>query len=348
MKFSGTVGDGWDYVLVLATDNSDGNVFAEDVIISHDLGDGWNMHAGVFKLPFARQELISSSRQVAVDRGLTTEFFTLNRAEQVQFTYDDDQMKFRIALSDGGNSGFTTLPGGASNDFALTVRGDVRLDGEWADAKDEFGSDDNALFVGGAVHYEKFEGNAAVDDNLVWTIDALWKSGGFGVTAALFGSSVSNNTPTSDLDQFGAYAQVSYIVDEKWDVFARWDYIDDDGAGGDSDDTINAITVGLNHHFNANVKFTTDIVYVFGDDPESNPSGDAINGSALARPRPAVRRHRRRRPDRLACSAPAPVLRQKPADTASKCESARRGANAPRLVFYEPPHPPQTHTSQTV
>lgn len=274
VAFSGTVGDGWNYLIRLATDHNSSarDIVAEDIVIGHDLGDGWKMRVGQFKLPFARQELISSSRQVAVDRGLATEFFTLNRAEQVQFSYADDQWHFHIALSDGGNSGFTTLPGGPSNDFAITVRADVRLDGEWADAKDEFGSDNNALFVGGAVHYEVFEGGGAVNDNFVWTVDALWKTGGFGITAAIFGSHVSSDTAAPDIDQYGFYAQVDYVLDEKWDVFARYDYIDDDIAS----DELHAITVGVNYHFNAHVKFTTDIVYILGGDDPS--SVGAING----------------------------------------------------------------------
>ncbi|MFI4859952.1 MAG: porin [Phycisphaerales bacterium JB063] len=272
VKFSGSVAEDWDYTIVLATDRGDGNVFAEDVIISHDLGEGWKMQAGIFKLPFARQELISSTRQVAVDRGLATEFFTLNRAEQVQFNYSDDQWKFAVALSDGANSGYTDLPGGASNDFAITARADVRLDGEWGDAKHEFGSDSDALFVGGAVHYQKADGSATIDDQFVWTVDALWKTGGFGISAAVFGNHVFGAPGVADVDQFGAYGQISYILDEKWNVFGRLEYIDDDTAA----DELLALTVGLNYHFNDNVKFTTDIIYtISGDDPSS---GGAING----------------------------------------------------------------------
>ena len=89
--FNGTVADGWDYTVKLAT-ASGGSVFVEDVIIGRDLGDGWDMQVGLMKLPFARQELISSTRQVAVDRGLSTEHFTLNRAELIKLT--------RLAIDD--------------------------------------------------------------------------------------------------------------------------------------------------------------------------------------------------------------------------------------------------------
>lgn len=273
VRFTGTVADDWDYGVVLAASSS-GNFFAEDVFIGHDLGDGWRMQVGLFKLPFARQELISSTRQVAVDRSLTTEFFTLNRSEQVQFSYGDDQWKFHVSLSDGANTGFTGLPnGGAVNDFAVTVRADVRLDGEWADAKSEFGSDNDALFLGGAAHYEVYDGIAAVDNSLAWTVDLLWKTGGFGITGAIFGNHVSSDAAgVADVDQFGGYAQVDYVLDEKWDIFARYNYIDDDIAT----DELHAVTVGLNYHVNANVKFTTDVIFTLAGDNPTAVGG--ING----------------------------------------------------------------------
>ena len=274
VRFTGTVADGWDYGVVLAA-GSNRDFFAEDVYIGHDLGDGWRMQAGLFKLPFARQELISSTRQVGVDRGLTTEFFTLNRSEQVQFSYGDDQWKFHISLSDGANTGFTGLPSSGIHDFAVTARADVRLDGEWSDAKSEFGSDSDALFVGAAVHYQKGEGAGAFDDQFLWTIDALWKTGGFGVTAAIFGNHASSNTGFVDADQYGAYAQVDYVLDEKWDVFGRYEYIDDDSAR----DELHAVTVGVNYHINANVKFTTDVIFTLsGDNPVA--AGAANGGEA--------------------------------------------------------------------
>ena len=203
---------------------------------------------------------------------MATEFFTLGRAEQVQFTYQDDQWKAHIALSDGANSGFTSLPGGATSDFAVTVRADVLLDGEWDDAADEFSSDSDALFVGGAVHYEVADGGGFVDTQLMWTVDALWKTGGFGITAAIFGNSVSANAGFADFDQFGAYGQVEFAVDSKWGVFGRVDYIDDDTTR----DELLALTVGVNYYINDNVKFTSDIVYTLsGDDPAAAGS---ING----------------------------------------------------------------------
>ena len=243
------------------------------------------MLAGANKLPFARQELISSSRQVGVDRSLVTEFFTLNRSDQVALNYSKDDIKAAFALSDGGNADFTGFAADASNDFAVTGRVDwMAIGDDWSAAKSEFGGvDQNALFIGAAGHYEVAEGGGAApvaDAGFAWTVDALYKTGAWGLTAAVFGNSTSNNG-AGDTDQFGLYAQASYDLGNNWDIFGRWETIDDDGVSAAAGDELQAFTLGVNKHINKNVKFTADIVYIYaGDDPAAD--GNAINGGELS------------------------------------------------------------------
>ena len=297
---NGKVGDGWGYYLKFATERAAGSptsgatstapangyglgdVVTEDVYITYDLGNGWEVLAGVNKLPFARQEIVSSSRQVGVDRGLVTEFFTLNRSELVQVSHQVDDFLYAFAISDGGNANFTEFNADASNDFAVTGRIDWMAIGDnWKAMKDEFGGvDDDALFLGAAVHYEVAEGSALPEDGLAWTVDALYKTGNLGLTAAVFGNHTSN-TGSPDTDQYGVYAQGDYVLGNGWDVFGRWEYIDDDGVSAAATDPLQAVTVGVNHHFNKNVKFTADVVWIYaGDNPSSD--GNFINGGELS------------------------------------------------------------------
>jgi len=279
----GKVGDGWGYEIKFATDRDSGsgggNTVTEDAVITYKINDAWSMQAGVKKLPFARQELISSSRQVAVDRSLVTEFFTLNRSDHVMLKYGSDDIKAAIALSDGGNADFTDFNrAGIANDFAVTARVDWQAMGDdWGAMKHEFGGvDEDALFVGGAVHFESVDASATPEDSFSWTVDALYKTGAWGLTAAIFGNHTDNGAAV-DRDQYGIYAQASYDLGNDWDVFGRWEMIDDDDAAGAGTEELQAVTVGVNHHFNKNVKFTGDVVYIYNGD---NPSADgrAING----------------------------------------------------------------------
>ena len=279
----GKVGDGWSYSFKMATNRNGGNVSMEDAYIGHKISDSLSMKVGAKKLPFARQELISSSRQVAVDRGLATEFFTLGRSDMVELTHKvGDNVVLTGALSDGANASFTDYNADASNDFAVTGRLDWMAIGDnWKAAKHEFGGvDEDALFIGVAGHYEVADGTADPESGFAWTIDALYKTGDLGLTAAVFGNH-TDDTATADTDQFGGYVQASIDLGNDWDVFGRWEYIDDDDNAGAGTEEVQAVTLGVNHHFNKNVKFTADVVWIYaGDAPSSD--GNAVNGGSLS------------------------------------------------------------------
>jgi len=295
LGISGEMYDNWGYKLVLATDRNSGpgggNTFTEDAYITYDFDgrwENWSLLAGTGKLPFARQEIISSTRQVAVDRALATEFFTLNRSDQFTVKYGNDNIKAALALSDGGNADFTGFGADNSNDFALTGRVDWQALGEdWVAMKQEFGGVENdALFFGAAVHYEAADGGgvappaAVADHGLAWTADALYKTGPVGLSAAVFGNHTSN-VAAADTDQYGLYLQGDYDLGNDWDVFSRWEWIDDDGVSAAGADAIHAVTVGANHHFNQRVKFTGDVVWVYEGDALT-ADGNFINGGSLS------------------------------------------------------------------
>lgn len=291
MKFGvkGKVGDGWGYSLKFKGDRDQesgtSDVEIDSAYITYKICDKLSMAAGAKKLPFARQELISSSRQVGVDRTLVAEFFTLNRSDLVELKYKaSDNVVVTGAFSDGANFHQTDYNANQANDFAVTGRVDwMAIGDDWSVAKHEFGGvDDDALFVGAAAHYEVADGSAAPNSGFAWTVDALYKTGALGLTAAVFGNH-TENTGGTDTDQYGVYVQGSVDLGDDWDVFARWEMIDDDDAGGATED-LEAITFGANKHFNNNVKLTADVVWIYagdapsadGDIPYGNPLSDGL------------------------------------------------------------------------
>lgn len=280
----GKFADDWGYKFVFATNRKTGpgggNAFTEDAYITYKLGDGWSFLAGTNKLPFARQELVSSSRQVAVDRGLVTEFFTLNRSDQFALNYAADTYKATLALSDGGNADFTGFAASSSNDPAVTGRIDWMVFGDdWGASKHEFGGvESDVLFLGGAIHYENATGTTS--PAVAWTADALYKTGNLGLTAAVFGHNTTN-AGGGDADQYGLYAQGDYVITSKKDIFARWEYIEDDDVAGVGTDPLQAVTLGMNHHFNKRVKLTSDVVWIYAGDAPS-AGGSFINGGATS------------------------------------------------------------------
>ena len=269
VKFSGhvTAGRKWDYTLVLASSRKSGtNTSAEDIIIGTKLKEDLRVDVGKTKLPFLRQELTSSSRQLAADRSSFTEFFTLNRGEQIRFTYTpSDVVKMALSISDGSNSGTSDI-GADGVRFAVTSRVDWKIAGEWSQMKDytAWSGEPKGIFVGGAVHYQAGDdNNTAIDGNyLAWTFDASIEVNNFGLSAAVAGGSTDFDTAT-DVDPIGFEIQASYLIKDDLEPFVRFEWIDDDVT---SDETV-ILTLGANHYIKKhNAKLTIDTLWLLSDD----------------------------------------------------------------------------------
>jgi len=339
IKFAGHIGDpAIKYLVRLAVDRGDNSVNADTIVISYDLGDGWTLWGGETKAPFLREELVSSSRQLAVERSYVNEIFTADYVQGFGLNIDlNDSAKLAVALTDGARSGslgtnrFTQStpaqvpadevgdpillgsgdePAGCGSadtpfdgeidpvvdcgdssiskdfygdrsDFAVTARVDVRLDGDWSQASDfsAWEGEDQALFIGGAVHYEVGEtGDSSLNnDFFAWTIDASFETQGLNVFAAFIGhhTDVESDSFADDSDLYGVVVQGGYmIVPDKLEPFIRYEYIDLDepdhsvavGTPASTstryDDEISIVTVGANYYLNRhNAKFTVDVVW---------------------------------------------------------------------------------------
>ncbi|MEM6391339.1 MAG: porin [Planctomycetota bacterium] len=283
LKIEGNVYDDWGYEIVFSGDREDGSVGIEDFVIERKLGEV-TIKVGKFKLPFLREELLSSSRQLAVDRSISTEFFTLDRSEQIQVSYGAESFKVMISLSDGLDEEFSDGTNGDAGsgdpvEIAITGRVDFKVFGDWGQMKDFvawLSDEDAGLFIGLAVHFQSGDGNnpdnssEAEADYIAWTIDALFESSGFSVMAAYIGGSVivddgaTIDSGTGDRDPMAFLVQAGYMVTEKIQPFVRYDFIDPDFAGTEN---LQALTFGLNYFIEKHkVKLTGDVVWVFAGD----------------------------------------------------------------------------------
>ena len=269
--FEGSIVDpDLEYVLVLATNRDGGDIFVEDAIIGYTFENGVGIQAGLFKLPFAYEELLSSKRQLAADRSLSTEFFTLNRSEQIQLTVPIAEVaKTYVSFSDGGNRNNTGALNDAA-DYAFTGRAQFRLAGDWAQMKDLVAFNDGfALFAGAAAHVQKGTDNNNVDADttFAYTADAVVLAQNLALMAAYYGASADE----SELQQNGFVVQAGYNVTEKLQPFARYDFVDNDVTD------VSAVTAGFNYFLNGhNAKFTLDGVWVI--EPDGDVDGNALPG----------------------------------------------------------------------
>lgn len=257
------------YGVVLAGDRDGGNIGLEDAFLGYKFDNGLQIKGGVFKLPFARQELISSKRQMAVDRGIVTEYFTLDRAEQVQLSYKNDMLAVMGSIHDGADNGFTDFTSDQAHSFGVTGRVEAKVFGEWGQAKDElaWGGEEPALFIGAAGQWENNKDNAGAvanaDDWYALTLDALFEADPFSVTAAYFLAEANNPAGVADLEAHGFYAQGAVNIDDTWAPFIRYEWLEQDPEGA-GQDPLQAVTTGVNYYMKKhNAKVTADVVYIF-------------------------------------------------------------------------------------
>jgi hypothetical protein len=218
LKFDGHVADPRIvYHVVLAANRNNNSVGLEDVTAGYKIADNLLIEGGRQKLPFLREELISSSKQLAVERSSVNEFFTLNRGEGIWVTWHAmENLKVTGAISDGDNSG--NIGGGINggNDFqndrtdspAITARIDWALAGNLSQADDftAWEGDPTSIVIGAAVHYEHGEVGDNVITGLVLDDDGIPEAGvGYEVNSAdIFSWTVDASLEMFPLNVYGA------------------------------------------------------------------------------------------------------------------------------------------------
>lgn len=307
LKFKGHIADPkLSYGITLAHKRDSGLMELEEAKIGYKLGGGFSVVAGLMKLPFLRQELTSSSAQLAVDRGLVTEFFTLDFAEQVQLNYSSDNFKISTAFSDTADESWSTLGQTADDqsEIALTARVDVKLAGDWGQLKDAsaWSKDDLGIFVGAAVFYQLGDGTTqtgagvgthtntvAQSDYFSWTIDALIESNGFSLFGAVMGADNSYDGDTAlykESSPMGFLVEAGYMmIPDKFQPFIRWEMLDSDQYSTtlvrDLQD-MQALTFGFNWFMKKhNAKLTTDMVWVYDGDLAGNSFANGASSDGL-------------------------------------------------------------------
>ncbi len=210
------------YTLVLATEDGAAGVeqlIAQDVILSYAASDNLTLLGGRYFAPFLREELMGGGGSLAVALSFMNNQLSIGRGEGVSAIYQTDSFRVHGFFSDGAGSGGG---GGVNNptadgvDWAGTVRGDLKLDGEWNQwgGFSAWEGQPSSAFLGGAIHYQKGETGDSLAANDVdlfgWTIDGSLQDGGFNLYIAGAGNHSESDT-AADIDNYGFVAQVGYI-----------------------------------------------------------------------------------------------------------------------------------------
>ncbi len=298
INFSGTtLSKDLSFRIVAAFDRTgDGTFRVEESWLRYKLGDGWSVRAGQFKLPFLREENVSSSAQLAGDRSVSNEVFNQDFSQAVEVARESEWWRVLAAVSDGFASRNTSFFSPKEADVALTGRVDRRIgEAPWKSYDDftSFRDSPTGWMVGGAFHWQHsgdtaaFSGGAPVAvteaDMISYTLDLSVEGGGWN----LFAACVGRWTDAADVEawnDFGAVVQGGCFFTERTEGFARWDAVFPDDDRGDADDDFHTLTAGLNHYFieaSHAAKLTIDVQVYLDDQTGSSSVVSAQSGLGM-------------------------------------------------------------------
>jgi hypothetical protein len=298
------------YSVRLAAEREDNEANFDEVLLSYDLMDGMTIWGGETKAPFLREELTSAGHQLAVERSLVNEVFTMGIVQGIGVDWwvdkgSSNMVRLRASINDGVRSGEADGDNAANlhsedndsnnkhfdqdnTDFAVTARADVRIMGDWGQGDDftAWSGEEMSLLVGGALHWEVAEtgDSSANNEFLTWTVDGSIESNGANGYAAVVASHDLDNEVLGDATHWGFVAQGGYqVVPDKVEPFVRYEYLYIKTLPSDDDQDLNLLTFGVNWYLNThNAKFTTDVVWAFDSIPSASSLGiDSDNLSLL-------------------------------------------------------------------
>jgi hypothetical protein len=247
-------------------------------------GGPWVIGGGQFKDPFYHEQLIGDALQLAADRTYLDDTLAGGEAfsKGVSLRYDPGTaLRGEAAFTSGFNNNNTNYEDFPTNEksFGLAGRGEYKFMGDWKDY-DHFSSLGNHgdLLVAGA----GFDWSEAGHTDFVrHVIDAQYNTGPWGFFGAYLGRFTSGNTGGS-----GNYAydpsfvlQASYLLDEHWEPFLRYDYTHIDGSEfkDATVSTVHEITGGFVYYFyGQRAKFTFDLSYLPNGAPEADAGNDIV------------------------------------------------------------------------
>jgi hypothetical protein len=267
----------WSYKAELDL-SSDGLFRPTDAFGAYKDGD-IRVRFGQFKLPLLKEELVSDTEQLTVDRSTLNAVFTGSRSQGVELNWSGEQTRLFAMVSDGLSALNTDFAHEKEADFGLTLRGEWLWEGADFKPFDSFTGRPGKAYtgmLGGALHYQ--DGgettNTTDQSTFIYTIDASAKGDGWSAFLAGVGRTIEPASGSS-LQDFGWLAQAGTFVTDYHELFARFIHVipDDDRASGDD---FREITIGAAYYpfaESAMVKFSADVTYTFDDQASA---GDVI------------------------------------------------------------------------
>jgi len=282
LNFTGNIVDrSWQYRVQGAFNRNGGDFRLEDAWLRKNFDNGLYVRAGQFKGPLLREELVSSQRQLTVERSLINNVFTQSFSQGVEVGWAGDMIRGSAMFHDGIRSPNTPALN-PSTEWGFMARAEVLLAGDWGQFRDftSWNGESFGAMVGAAINWQRDEfGQSGVPAGgktapLTVTVDGSLEFGG----ANLYGAFIYRDTDTENSgssDQLAFLVQGGFfIMPDSVELFGRYEW-------GDLDTTdqkdLSLLTFGVNWYFAKHAaKWTTDFGYSFN----SITSGWSNSGAA--------------------------------------------------------------------
>lgn len=227
-----------------------------DAYIRTELGEGFALRTGQFKLPFAREQLVDRQHLLAVARSTIVEHLGIGRSQGIELAWVSDDIRSMFAASNGGSDNVYGLLKAAGTeplgspwesdgvDYALTLRNEWKIAGQWHQFETMTSppGDEYALMIGTAVNWQSGDPDLGSvspsgppNEWFGATIDASAMYGG-GTLFASFtymhlesgqayiqGPFATSPTNIGGNSVWGGVIQGSFYCAPKWELFARYE-----------------------------------------------------------------------------------------------------------------------------
>jgi hypothetical protein len=203
-----------------------------------------------------REELVADIYQLAMNRSLMNQVFTLGRTQGVIAGYQNDNWNFRASTNDGGNALNTDYTSPLEADYAFTGRIEYKGAGEWKQFDDFSGwqSQGSAWLLGGAINYQHSgdtNASAAVQQAgaLLYSVDASYEASGWTIFGEFVGRNQDPDSVSDSFNDFGTLVQAGYFFSDSLEGYARWDAVFADGDRTNTDNNaFNTLSFGANYY----------------------------------------------------------------------------------------------------
>jgi hypothetical protein len=218
---------------------------------------------GQFKANFLRENIVSSSKQLGVERSMLNNAFTWGWTQGIELGWKNDDTKIILQYSDGPGQANTMALSAPTNGWIARAEhrfGDASLK-DFAYLTSKAGAEEGLLL---GVSYENYNndsstfeyGNANGSKSSGWTVDATLRGDGWNVFGYVVDT--SGEAAGSKQGSSGWLIQGGILVTEKMELFVQYQ----EGTIENQNMDMDVFRVGCNIWPNPdsnNVKWTTDI-----------------------------------------------------------------------------------------